>query len=269
MNAIQPLVSILMPCYKGQAYLPAAIESCLAQTHANFELICVDDKSPDNCLQIMRSYAAKDPRIRVVERTTNGGQARAFQTALDASRGEYVTRLAQDDLLYPRSLEYLVEALQQHPEVALVYGDQQRIDEEGNVIRVTRTREPHEALLPCNRLGLYVMWRREVHEKAGGFVPDSYAEDYDLLLQISIYYKLYRVQAAPPGLGFREHAGQASHREKRLSCDTVRAHIHYHRTLMRLSPWSLRRRLKIIKSRLRLAYMLVTPVSMHASPSPE
>ena len=166
-----------MPCYKGQAYLPAAIESCLKQTYAkSFELICVDDKSPDDCLQIIRSYAERDPRIRVVERATNGGQARAFQSALDASSGEYVTRLAQDDLFYPRSLECLVEGLQQHPEVALVYGDQQRIDAEGNVIRVTRTKEPHEALFPRNRTGLYVMWRREVHEKVKKQKVRFYAE---------------------------------------------------------------------------------------------
>ncbi len=264
MNEVQPLVSILMPCYKGREYLPAAIESCLGQRYTNFELICVDDKSPDDCLQIIRTYAERDPRIRVVERATNGGQARAFQSALEASRGEYVTRLAQDDLFYPGSIEHLVEALQQHPEVGLVYGDAQRIDATGQVKSLIPSKEPHEALFPKPYVGLYVMWRREVHEKTGGFDPDSYAEDYDLWLQISLHYPLYRVNSEP-GVGFREHEGQASHMQKRCGCDWVKAHIRYHRERLRCSPWSLERRLKLIKSQLRYAYMLLTPVSMHES----
>ena len=251
-----------MPCYKGQAYLPAAIESCLTQTYTNFELICVDDKSPDDGLAVLHTFAARDARIRIVERDTNGGQGRAFQSGLEVSQGEFVTRLAQDDVFYPRSLERLVQAMQEHPEAGLVYGDMQRIDIQGRVLQLLPSKEPSHALFPNPNVGLYVMWRRAVHQKVGGFTPDTYADDYDLWLRISLDHKLYRLQTEP-GVGFREHEGQASHRQRRWGFDIVKAHVAHHRSLVRRSPYSAKRWIKLLKSQLRLAYMLVTPLSMH------
>ena len=245
-----PLVSILMPCYKGNNYLRKALDSCLAQTYTNFEIVGVDDKSPDNTLEIFQQYAERDSRIRVFAREKNGGQARAFQTALEKSRGEYVTRLAHDDLFYPAAVETLVRGLQEHPEVGLVYGDMVQIDEDDHVLFIIVTEEPERALLPRNRVGLHTMWRREVHEKAGGFVSDSYAEDYDLWLQISLHYRLMKVHAAPQ-LGFRLHGDQASTNNWKLTRGTIQAHLHYNKELAKRNPFSPRIRLKILKGYIR------------------
>ncbi len=246
-----PKVSILMPCYRGVKYLEAAVESCLRQSLADFELICVDDKSPDDTLEFLRELARRDARIRVIARDSNGGQGRAFQTALDASRGAFVTRLAQDDVFYPDALAVMLAELERHPEAGMTYCDMEQIDPEGKVLYPMVTEEPASALLPRCRVGLCVMWRREVHSKAGGFAADTYSEDYDLWLQISAHYPIVKTHG-PPQLGFRKHDSQASNESRRLTESSRKAHLHYNQTLVRLSPWSLGARVKVLKGRVHL-----------------
>ena len=246
-----PQVSILMPCYRGMKYAEEAMQSCLDQSFRDFELICVDDKSPDDTLAFVQELARRDDRIRVIARETNGGQGRAFQTALDASRGAFITRLAQDDIFYPDALAVMLAELERHPEAGMTYCDMEQIDPEGKVLYPMVTEEPAGALLPRCRVGLCVMWRRAVHAKAGGFSADTYSEDYDLWLQISAHYPIVKTHGLPQ-LGFRRHDGQASNESRRLTESSRKAHLHYHQTLVRMSPWSVRARIKVLKGHLHL-----------------
>ena len=249
-----PKVSILMPCYRGVQYLEAAVESCLAQTFSDFELICVDDKSPDDTLAFLQRLARRDARIRVIAREENGGQGRAFKTALDASRSVFVTRLAQDDVFYPDALRVMLAELERHPEAGMTYCDMEQIDPEGKVLYPMVTEEPRSALLPRCRVGLCVMWRRAVHGKTGGFAADTYSEDYDLWLQISAHYPIVKTHG-PPQLGFRKHEGQASNEARRLTESSRKAHLRYHQTLVRMSPWSVGARVKVLKGHVHLLLM--------------
>ena len=251
-----PRVSILMPCYRGVKYLEAAVESCLNQTFRDFELLCVDDKSPDDTLAFLQQLAQRDPRIRVIAREQNGGQGRAFQTALDASQGEFLTRLAQDDVFYPDALQSMLAELESHPGAGLTYCDMEQIDPDGKVLYPMVTEEPASALLPRCRVGLCVMWRRAVHLKAGGFSADTYSEDYDLWLQISIHFPIVKPHG-PPQLGFRRHEGQASNEAHRLTESSRKAHLRYHQTLARMSPWSVGARVKVLKGHLHLLLLRV------------
>ncbi len=253
-EAERPRVSILMPCYRGVKYLEAAVESCLGQSFRDFELICVDDRSPDNTLALLRELALHDARIRVIARETNGGQGRAFQTALDASRGVFVTRLAQDDVFYPDALRVMLAELERHPEAGMTYCDMEQIDPEGKVLYPMVTEEPARALLPRCRVGLCVMWRRAVHAKTGGFAADTYSEDYDLWLQISVHYPIVKTHG-PPQLGFRRHDGQASNESRRLTESSRKAHLRYHQTLARMSPWSISAWVKVVKGHVHLLLM--------------
>ena len=248
---VLPRVSILMPCYRGVAYLEAAVERCLRQSFRDFELICVDDKSPDDTLAFLHELARRDARIRVIARPQNGGQGRAFQTALDASRGTFVTRLAQDDVFYPDALKVMVAQLESHPEAGMTYCDMEQIDPEGKVLYSMITEEPARALLPRCRVGLCVLWRHAVHAKVGGFAADTYSEDYDLWLQISVHYPIVKTHGGPQ-LGFRKHDSQASNESHKLTESSRKAHLRYHQTLARMSPWSLRARVKVIKGHLHL-----------------
>lgn len=106
------LVSIVIPCYKGSRFLAKTIESCLGQTYRDIEVIVVDDKSPQNDAEIADSYAAKDSRIRVVRRERNGGVSRAYNSGYAIARGEYFTRLSQDDLFREDAIEIMLKHLQ-------------------------------------------------------------------------------------------------------------------------------------------------------------
>ena len=107
-----PLVSVIIPVYKVEAYLTACVESVLAQTYRNFEIILVDDGSPDNCPQMCDELAARDSRIRVIHKE-NGGLSSARNTGIDAARGDYLAFLDSDDLWTPLFLERLYHAVEE------------------------------------------------------------------------------------------------------------------------------------------------------------
>ena len=109
------MVSILMAVYNAAPYLAEAIESVQGQTFPDWELLCVDDGSQDDSLEIFRSFAASDTRIRVFSGYGNQGPAKARNTALSASRGEYVMMLDADDWLSPDALEEAVGVFRSHP----------------------------------------------------------------------------------------------------------------------------------------------------------
>lgn len=206
----EELVSIVIPCYRGEQYLEQAIESCLCQTYGAIEVIVVDDRSPDRCAQIAKKYCQKDPRVRLIRRWRNGGVARAFNTGYRAARGMYFTRLAQDDVFRKNAVERMVEYLRAHPEVGLVYGDMLKIDEQGHPLDLYSTREPNKALTDGNRVGLWVMWRRQVWENLRGFDPlfDT-IEDYEFFCRVAKLFPIARLEGEP-GLEFRQHPQMGS-----------------------------------------------------------
>ena len=105
-----PLISVIVPVYKVEKYLPACLDSLLAQTYRNFELIVVNDGSPDGCWQIMQRYAAQDARVRIF-RKENGGVSSARNFGLDVARGEYIGFVDPDDAILPQYLARLYAAL--------------------------------------------------------------------------------------------------------------------------------------------------------------
>ena len=106
MNVAKPTISVIVPVYNVEPYLRQCIDSILAQTYSNFELILVDDGSPDNCGAICDEYAAKDSRIVVIHQE-NRGLSAARNAGLDIMHGEYVTFVDSDDLLHYQALEIL------------------------------------------------------------------------------------------------------------------------------------------------------------------
>lgn len=104
MEMKQPEISVIVPVYKVEPYLRQCIDSILAQTFTDFELILVDDGSPDNCGAICDEYAARDSRIVVIHQENHGLSA-ARNAGLDIMRGQYVTFVDSDDLIHPSSLE--------------------------------------------------------------------------------------------------------------------------------------------------------------------
>ena len=103
-------ISIIVPVYKTRLYLRKCIDSLLAQTHRDLEIILVDDGSPDNCGRICDEYAQKDPRIRVIHKP-NGGLSDARNAGLDICTGDYIGFVDSDDWIEPTMYETLLALL--------------------------------------------------------------------------------------------------------------------------------------------------------------
>ena len=102
-----PTISVIVPVYKVEEYLLECIDSILAQTYTDFELILVDDGSPDNCGVICEEYAEKDRRVTVIHQE-NQGLSGARNSGIDAAKGEYITFVDSDDIVHEQYLEILL-----------------------------------------------------------------------------------------------------------------------------------------------------------------
>ena len=108
-----PKISVIVPVYKVETYLPACLESITAQTFQDFELILVDDGSPDACGAMCDTYAADHPNTRVLHQA-NAGLSEARNNGVKIARGEYVTFIDSDDFVAPDYLEYLLHLAEKY-----------------------------------------------------------------------------------------------------------------------------------------------------------
>lgn len=135
------LVSIGLPVYNGQKYLRVAIDSIIAQSFENFELIISDNGSTDATQEICQSYADRDARVRYIRQPENRGAGFNYNFVFHEARGKYFKWLAHDDYLAPDNLKASVEALDANPGAVLAYTYHIDVDENGSEIRtVSRTK---------------------------------------------------------------------------------------------------------------------------------
>lgn len=126
-------VSVVMPVYKVERFVADAVASVLAQTYRNFELLVVDDRSPDNSVAVCESFS--DSRIRILRHRENRGLAGARNTGIRHATGEFIAFLDSDDLWLPTKLEQHVAHLQRAPQVGVSYSRSAFIDESGQALR--------------------------------------------------------------------------------------------------------------------------------------
>ena len=107
----KPFFSILLPVYNTEKYLPRALDSCLAQTFYNIEIIVVNDCSPDSSAEILKEYERKDSRIKIITHEKNSGTLLARKTAMEAACGEYILFLDSDDYLESSACERIYSKL--------------------------------------------------------------------------------------------------------------------------------------------------------------
>lgn len=129
-----PLVSICIPTYKGAEFIGKTLDSVFNQSYPHFELLVLDDNSPDDTSSIISSYA--DPRIRYVRNSQNQGPQENWNKCLQLAQGKYFKLLPHDDLLAPDCLKEQVAILEadQAGEIALVFGVRQIINPAGRVL---------------------------------------------------------------------------------------------------------------------------------------
>lgn len=156
-----PVVSIVVPSYKHAAYLPACLAAVQAQTFSDWELILIDDGSPDDSVAIARQIAASDPRMQVHVNEQNLGTYGTEERGRGMARGKYLAILNSDDLWGPEKLELQVAALEADRDAAFCYTLGWKVDEHGEVDDVEdvhgqwpieRRQEPLSYLLYENRI---------------------------------------------------------------------------------------------------------------------
>jgi len=180
-------ISVVMPVFRvAEDHLRAAIASVRAQSWPDWELVVVDDASPDPHVARLVAEAASDARVRVVRRSANGGISVASNEAVAAARGEFVAFLDHDDALHPRAVELAVRFLARHRETDWLFTDEDRIDGDGaHSEPMFKPGWSRHLLLAFNLVSHLRVVRRAAIERVGGHRTGfEGAQDYDLALRI-------------------------------------------------------------------------------------
>ena len=132
----ESLISIIVPVFNAERFLPQCIESILCQSYVNWEMIAVDDGSTDKSLEILNAYSAKDPRIHIISKG-NEGVSIARNVALSQAKGDYVYFVDADDEVMPNGLKILLEEME-NTQATFVKSDFLPIDEQGKQVFINK-----------------------------------------------------------------------------------------------------------------------------------
>lgn len=247
-------ISIIIPAYNSEDFLAATIESVLAQTRTDWELLIIDDGSTDGTFSIAACYAARDRRIRALRQANAGCAAARNRGVAEVAPGaEYVAFLDHDDLFEPDALQVLAGALEGHPEAVAAHGLARYIDASGRAIRAG------EAETWCrSRVGMVgnraVAWpldapttlavlltgiriltpgqglmRRSALDQVGPVDPSLYSADWDHWLRLAVRGDIGFVDRVV--VSYRRHEGNMSRQHK-----AVADSIHHIRRKLLTSP---------------------------------
>jgi glycosyltransferase involved in cell wall biosynthesis len=228
--ATPPTISVLMSVYNGERYLAAAMDSILAQTFGDFELIVIDDGSKDSSPAMLRDYAQRDPRVKLTVRE-NKGLTVTLNEAFAQSTGKYIARMDCDDVALPERFARQVELLNANPQIVCTGGYFQLIDGAGRLLTTVRgptnDLEIQTTLLKGHNAICHptAMIRRTAMEQAKGYdTRFKTSQDLDLWLRLGEIGQLANV--ASPVLKFRLHESSVSETKRdqqrqagRLACE--------------------------------------------------
>jgi len=182
-------VSMVLPTYNGKQYIEQSIQSVLAQTYQNWELIIVDDCSTDGTAEIVQHYAEGNPRIQVIHNAENQKLPRSLNVGFRHAAGDYFTWTSDDNRYKPTALEKMLEYLEADSKAGLVYADMDYIDENG--CKTGAISAEAIELYCMNCIGACFLYRRSVAEQIGEYDASMFlVEDYDYWLRIA---KRFRV----------------------------------------------------------------------------
>jgi glycosyltransferase involved in cell wall biosynthesis len=180
------MVSVIMPMYNSERYIRESIESVLAQTYTNWELLIINDFSKDQSVSIAKEYVKKDSRIHLLNNDRRIGMPSAPRNVgVQAAKGRYISFLDSDDIWFPQKLEQQV-ALFDDNRIAIVYSNYEKIDENGNRCNRLVIAPPfatYKSLLGGNVIGnLTGIYDTKKAGKA--IIKDIHHEDYAMWLHI-------------------------------------------------------------------------------------
>ena len=206
----EPLVSVLMTAYNREKYIAQAIESVVASTYQNWELIIVDDQSKDKTVEIAKSYAEKDSRIKVYVNEKNLGDYPNRNKAASYAKGKYIKYLDSDDMIYSHGLQVMVAAMELFPEAGFGLSAINLANRPFPIMT-----HPKETYLEhFNGYGHFdrapgsSIIKLEAFKASGGFSGKRMIGDYEFWFKISATYPMVKFQRDL--VWDRMHSGQES-----------------------------------------------------------
>lgn len=225
-------ISVVLPVFNHADMVGAAIESVLAQTWPDLELIVLDDGSTDGVLDVLRRHRG-DRRVRVLSQP-NQGLPKALSTAFEFATGEFFTWTSADNVMLPNQLERLAGFLRTHTGVAMVYADYEVIDEHGrpleggefrvmdrtdkrNLAAVRMKRATHDLnRYEDNFIGACFLYRGQVGRLLGDYNPEIGLEDYDYWMRINRLFRIEHLGTDEVLYRYRVHDNTLSARAREL-----------------------------------------------------
>lgn len=181
----QPLITVVMPNYNGQRFVGQAIDSVLAQTYQNFELLVVDDCSNDDSLRLIMERAQRDKRIRLIALKENSGVATARNVGIREAKGKYIALLDNDDLWTADKLERQLAIAEKGADI--VYCSYDFIDEQNNEIKkpfIVPKQTNFNKMLESSVISCSTSFIKTELMQAHPFNPEFYHEDYVLWMEL-------------------------------------------------------------------------------------
>jgi len=212
----KPLVSVIIPCYNNGKYIEECVNSVLAQTYPNFEIIIINDASTDDSAEKIQKLKEKNPeKIQVITNNKNLERSVSRNKGIASAKGEFICILDGDDRWYPNKLATQVRAMQDDPKLAFCGTGRDFLDQDSKAktsnLYIARSGEVFLHLLArrCSIVASSVMLRRSIVEKVGGFKTNRIpAEDFDYWVRASF---LGRYKHIPEKLvSYRRHDAQST-----------------------------------------------------------
>lgn len=231
----RPLVSVIMGIYNCEKTLADAVESVIAQTYENWELIMCDDGSKDRTYEIALEYAQKDSRIIVVKNEKNMRLAYSLNHCLQYAKGTYVARMDSDDMSMPERFEKEVAFLNENPQYAVVGTGRYIFDESGVLCTRAGAKDPGAPFIWSSTPFAHptIMMRKEVYDDLGGYtVSEDTMRAEDLDLWFRFYQRGYTGYNLPePLYMYREGLNDYTKRTVKAAVHTARLRKKWHREL--------------------------------------
>jgi len=179
---LNPRVSVIIPCYNNETFVGEALESALAQTYENLEIVCVNDGSTDNSADVIREYADKYKNIVFFDEKINRGVCYVRNMAIEACSGEYILPLDADDKIEPEYVEKAVQVLNERPEIGIVYCNARIFGVKNKLWNLPEF--DSDEILYRNCIFNSALFRKEDFIKCGGYNENMIngCEDWDLWL---------------------------------------------------------------------------------------
>lgn len=178
-------VSVVLPVYNGADYISYSINSIIAQTYQNWELIIVNDCSTDDTLAICNEFAKEDNRIKIYSNEINMKLPNSLNVGFDVATGDYYTWTSDDNMYKPNAFEVMINVFQNNPDAVMVYADFTDIDSNGNIIGQYKLKEPQH-IVSENVCGACFLYTAEVAKEVGKYDANLFlAEDYDYWIRIN------------------------------------------------------------------------------------